>query len=264
MKKNNINFIYSIFRLTIKFFVIPVLVLLLFTTNSNAQTEEERKEYYKNMIAQGENLIKAFNNSKRNIHDKIFTDEYDGYTKRTEFQCVYELFLVDYFKNLEVLTTEFDKMNRFNSVPEMSYLKQMNTIQEKKLTLLTEGIKFYDELSSEINSKPLKRWDSKVIDNFVANSTFNTKFTMYKLLRPVSFEIYLLTKMQENASYLKCSYNYWDFMLNNEFEDISLLNPSNNFNMINHYIGFPDGTTNYIDNIGNSNFLIFKSRVYRL
>ncbi len=230
----------------------------LFSFFSISQSVEERQEYYKKMMSKGETTIKSFNTIKGSLHNLIFSDEHDGYDKRTEFQCTYEMFLVNFFQNFDKLTNEFNKMNKFNNVPEMSYLKQMNSIQDRKLSLLSEGIKFYEEISSEINSKPFKRWETKVIDDFVANSKYNGDFELYKRLRPVAFEIFMLVKLHYNISYLKCSYKDWSFMLQ-YFQDISYINPLHNYNMINHKIGFNNKVINWVkddnlQNITNSNF----------
>ena len=111
---------------------------------SFSQTVEERQEYYKKMISKGETTIKSFNTIKGSIHDLVFSDEHDGYNERTEFQCVYELFLVNFYEKLDVLDVEFDKMNNFRGIPEMEYLKKMNSIKEKENVLFTEGIRFFD------------------------------------------------------------------------------------------------------------------------
>jgi hypothetical protein len=216
-----------------KLLLISSLLICLFTHNSYSQTEDDRKEYYKTILAKGETAIKSFNIIKKDIHDNVFSNEHNGVTTRSEFQCAYALFLTNYFQNLNKLTSEFEKMNSFRIVPEMSYLNQMNTIVEKKNNLLSEGIRCFEEISSEINSKPFKRWDTKVIDNFVLNYNTPIEFEMYKLLRPICQDIFSLNLCRNQIAYLNCTYTDWSFMAKNEFEETTDVgNPLLNFNMI--------------------------------
>ena len=213
---------------------ILTFIIGLFSFVSFSQTVEERQEYYKKMISKGETTIKSFNTIKGSIHDLVFTDEHDGYNERTEFQCVYELFLVNFYERLDVFDVEFKKMNNFRGIPEMDYLKKMNSIQEKKNAILNEGIRFFEEISTEVNSKPFKRWEARVIDAFVSSSYLNAELQMFKRLRPVSYEVFLLNRSRSNIAYLKCAYAYWHFMVSKEFPDLSSTNPIFNYNMVSH------------------------------
>jgi hypothetical protein len=201
---------------------------------SYSQTVEERQEYYKKMISKGETTLKSFNTIKASIHDLVFTDEHDGYNDRTEFQCVYELFLINFYERLDVLNVEFNKMNNFRGIPEMDFLKQMNSIQEKKNALLTEGIRYFEEISTEVNSKPFKRWDARVIDAFLPSSFLNVELQMFKRLRPVCYEVFLLNRSRSIIAYLKCAYANWHLMISKEFTDLSNSNPMYNYNMVSH------------------------------
>jgi len=206
----------------------------LFSFVSFSQSVEERQEYYKKMMSKGETTVKSFNTIKASIHDLVFTDEHDGFSERTEFQCVYELFLINFYERLGVLDVEFKKMNNFRSVPEMDYLKKMNSLKEKENALLNEGIRFFEEISTEVNSKPFKRWDARVIDAFVPTSSLNEHFQMFKRLRPICYEVFLLNRSRSNIAYLKCAYAYWHFLISKEFTDISNTNPMFNYNMVSH------------------------------
>jgi hypothetical protein len=213
--------------------IILIVMFSLFSMNNLfSQSEENRKEYYKNMLAKGETSIKTFNTVKKSVQDKIL--DYDIDSSITEFRSAYLLFSANYFNKLKILTSEFDQLNNFYNVPEMDYLITMNTIQEKKIKILNEGIKFFEEISSEITTKPMKRWDVKVIDNFVDNSTSLIDFGMYKRLRPVCYDIVLLNECRNNITYLKCTYNDWAFMAYKGFPNLSKNNPLLNYNMVNH------------------------------
>ena len=216
-----------------KLILISTLLILLFINFSHSQTEDDRKEYYKTILAKGETAIKSFNLIKKEIHDNVFSNDHNGIMTRSEFQCAYALFLTNYFQKLKKLTSEFQKMNNFRSVPEISDLNQMDSIIDLKNNLLSEGIKFYEEISTEINSKPFKRWDAKIIDNFVLNYKSPSEFEMYKLLRPICQDIFTLNVCRNQISYLKCVYADWLFMSKNGFEETTDVgNPLLNFNMI--------------------------------
>ncbi len=219
---------------------------------SSAQTQDERKEYYKNMMANAETIVKTFNIQKQEVQAKIFNNEHDGYANRSEFQCAYEIYLIDFFSKVELYDAEFKKKNNFQTVPEMSYLKNLNALLEKKLSLLKEGINFFESISTEISTKSFKRWNISVIDQFVSNS--KESYNLYIKLRPICYEIYLLSSIHENVSYLNCTYNNWDFMLKNKFNHIATINPLGNFNMLSHIFGFTNRTNNDVYDIVNSNF----------
>jgi hypothetical protein len=209
-----------------------------------SQTVEERQEYYKKLMSKGEATIKTFNSLKSSIHDLVFTDDHDGYQDRTIFQCAYELYLVDFFENLETVESEFKKMNNFRGVPEMDVLKKMNALQDRKIDFLNEGIKFYEEISTEVNSKPFKRWDVNVIDEFVNSSQFKDQYDMFNRLRIVSYEIFLLNRSRSNLAYLRCAYTYWQFLVSKEFPDLSKSNPYINYNMVNHKLAVNPSVVN--------------------
>lgn len=184
-------------------------------------------------MARGETSVKTFNTIKKDVQEKIFSDENEGKSIFSEFISAYGLFHTNYFKNFKNLDAEFDKMNSFTKMPEMSYLKQMNAIQEKRIALLSDGTKFFEEISSEINSKPFKRWDVKVIDKFVSNYKTSIDYEMYKLLRPICKDIYLLKLCINDIAYLKCTYPDWTFMAQKGFgATTDVGNPLYNYNLI--------------------------------
>ena len=125
-------------------------------------------------------------------------------------------------------------MNNFRGVPEMAYLKKMNSIKEKENALFNEAIRFFEEISTEVNSKPFKRWDARIIDAFVNASILKDQFQMFKRIRPVSYEVFMLNRSRSNLAYLKCAYADWHYMVSQSFIDLSKTNPLFNYNMVNH------------------------------
>lgn len=218
--------------------IIPFLLCALCfgvsPTISYSQTVAEREQYYKNIFSKGETTIKSFNSIKRAIHDQVFSDEHDGYTDPSLFQCAFELFCADFLGPITKIEADFNKLNNFRTVPGMDVLKRMNSLQEKKIVLLNEGIRFYEEMSTEINSKPFKRWDVSVIDTFVNTNPNNFQYEMYHRLRPICYEIKLLNSIRTSIASLKCSYVDWHFMVSNNFSKMSQTNPLFNYNMVNH------------------------------
>ena len=215
-----------------------LLVLFCFTAVNTfvsfSQSEEERQEFYKKIMAKGETTIKSFNVLKGSIDDLVFSDDHDGYSARTEFQCVYDLFLASLFERIEAADVEFRKMNNFYRVPPMDYLNKMNALSEKKNALLTEGIRFFEAISTEVNSKAFKRWNVGLIDDFVQSSFLNDEFQTFKRLRPVSYTVFLLNRSRSTIAYMKCAFVDWHFMVSKEFVDLSTTNPLFNYNMVNH------------------------------
>jgi hypothetical protein len=235
----------------------------MFSFVSFSQSVEERQEYYKKMMSKGETTIKSFNTIKGSIHDLVFTDEHDGYNERTEFQCVYSLFLVNFFERLDMLDVEFNNMNNFRSVPEMAYLKKMNSIKEKENTLFIEAIRFFEEISTEVNSKPFKRWDARVIDAFVNTSIFKDQFQMFKRLRSVSYEVFLLNRSRSNLAYLKCAYVDWLFMVSNNFPNLSKANPFFNYSNV-AFLSYRDNSlfSSWMAPVEVKNILLDENRMY--
>ncbi|MFM7682897.1 MAG: tetratricopeptide repeat protein, partial [Bacteroidota bacterium] len=65
----------------------------------------------------------------------------------------------------------------------------------------------------------------------------------------------------------KCSYKYWGFMLQNNFEEISNINPLYNFNMINHNLGFnnePNMTAITNSNFDYTKVIFYDDKDYKL
>jgi len=229
------NIMSSIINFKGKFKILIVLFFLgIFPIVSFSQSVEERKEYYKKMLSEGNAKTLSFNSIKKTVQDIVYADEHYVNQESTIFQCVYELFLSDFFDELEKSESEFNKMNNFQQVPEMEVLKKMNSFKDRSIDLYNEGIRFFEEISTEVNSKPFKRWDVKVIDAFVNSSKFKDQYDMFNRLRMVCYDIYLLNRRRTNLAYLKCAYPYWSFLISKEFLGLSNSNPYINYNMVNH------------------------------
>ena len=239
----------------------------VFSLTTFSQTVEQRKEYYKNMFSKGETQIKSYNTIKATIEDLVFpdTDGHDWTMEETEFQCVFELFLNNFNKIIQPGRDEYHEMNQFKSVPEMDYLKKMNIIQEKQISLLAEGIKFFEEISTEVNSKPFKRWDARVIDAFVNTSILNNQLQMFKRLRPVSYQVYLLNRSRDILSYLQGSYANWQFLLSINEPDLSSFNTNPFLNYSNvSFLSYRDNSlfSSWMAPVEVKNILLDKNKKY--
>jgi hypothetical protein len=242
----NCTFIFSRLKFT------SIIYVIFFFNSIYSQSLLQRTDFYKKLVSTGETYIKSFNASKQNVEYLIFNDQHpggygNGKVNRTEFQSVYQLFLIDFSNLQSIYENQFSQMNRFTEMPDMVYLQKMEKIQNDQINILKEGIRFFEEISTEINSKSFNRWNPNVIDDFLKNSFLNNDFIIYKNLRPVCIELDRLKKIYDCISYLNCAYNNWEFMHYYGFKELSHVNPLNNYNL-NNYINnlqtHPDPVSN--------------------
>lgn len=216
-------------------FILTFFIAFITSSVLNAQSVEYRQEFYKKMMAKGEAVIKSHNTLKANVRERIYYNEnkIEWQDELSEFQLRFKLLILNLNKLSDPYENEFDRMNNFSSTPTMDYLKEMDSIAEKRNYYITLSIKLYEIISAEINSKSFKRWDYKVIDAFLIDNNLISDFDFYMRISPICKDIYRLNMVRNSMAYLKCAYVDWVFMAQNGIGELTASgDPKLNYNLI--------------------------------
>ncbi|MFY7943620.1 MAG: hypothetical protein ACOVNZ_03525, partial [Crocinitomicaceae bacterium] len=236
--------------------ILAFIFLITFSVDLKSQTIKDREEFYKSMISKGETVVKTHNLMKQELFDKILPNIDFGHDNYFEDK-IYLMGMSIYGDPNSIFlryNEEFIKLNKFKSIPDMTYLKKMNAIHEKRNSILIELTKFYEILATEFNSKSFDRIDVNFIDNYCNNNaTLKNSLKLFYNLSPILPEVIKIGEMQNIVVSLICMYSFHEkyLLVDNNLglnekiftNYLPRINPIKNYEMINHFEAFNNPQT---------------------